>query len=294
MMMIVVFGLIVIPMLLSATGLQGLSLYGMNNVPSFFTGSGIEVMLTFGIVSAIGLMVGPFADQIFWQRSFSLRKPEVKKSFILGAAIFGGIPIMMAIPGLVGAGMGIIVPKAQVQMIGLITIQQLLPAWVLVPFVLILIAGLTSTMDSALCSISGTASRDIARRIKGEILTGDETVKASRIAMICLTIGGIFIANIPGLTILTLWLFYATFRVATLIPTCLSIISDKIHPKGIYYGLLASFLIGIPIYSYGGFMKVYPYDLIGSVLTLLLSGVITYVYSYWKLEGGKYDQVHSG
>lgn len=292
-MMIVIFGLLVIPMLLATTGFQGLNLYGINNVPSFFSGSGIEVMFTFGIISVIGLMAGPFADQMFWQRSFSLRKPEVKKSYILGAAIFGGIPILMAIPGLVGAGMGIVVPQSQVQMIGLITIQKLLPAWVLIPFVLLLIAGLTSTMDSALCSISGTASRDITRRVKGDLLNGEQTVKVSRVAMILLTISGIVIANIPGLTILTLWLFYATFRVATLIPTCMSILSDKIHPNGVYYGLLASFLIGIPIYSYGGFMKVYPYDLIGSVLTLVLSGTITYLYSKWKLRGETYGQVHS-
>jgi len=294
MMMIIVFGLLVIPMLLSATGLQGLDLYGMKNISGFFSNSGIEVMFTFGIVSAIGLIAGPFADQIFWQRTFSLKKPEVRKSYILGAAIFGGIPILMAVPGFVAAGMGITVPESQVQMIGLITIQKLLPGWVLIPFVLLLIAGLTSTMDSALCSISGTSSIDIARRVKGGILTDKETVKVSRIAMICLTVGGIIIANIQGLTILTLWLFYATFRVATLLPTCMSILSDKIHPNGVYYGLLASFIIGIPIYSYGGFMKVYPYDLIGSVLTLLLSGVITYVYSYWKLKGEKYEQIHSG
>lgn len=294
MLLIIVFALIVVPFLLiTVGGANGISLYGTKHIVGFFSEAGIGVMLTYGIINAIALISGPFADQMFWQRTFSVRKHEVKKSYLLGAVIFAGIPVIMAIPGLVGAGMGIVVPASQVQMIGLITIQQLLPTWVLIPFVLLLIAGLTSTMDSALCSISGTTSRDIVKRLKGGIATDEDTVKVSRIAMVLLTLGGIVIANIPGLTILTLWLFYATFRVATLIPTCMSIISEKIHPKGIYYGLLTSFLIGIPVYSYGGFMKVYPYDLIGSILTLLLSAIVTWIYSYWKLKGEKYEQVHS-
>lgn len=290
MILIFGFGLILIPWAISSAGGVGmLDWTGVKNVTGFFSNAGIEIMVTFGIINAIGLMAGPFGDQMFWQRAFSIKKNEVKKAFIVGGLIFGLVPLMMSMLGFLGAGMGLVLPGDASQYVNVVVIQKLLPAWCMIPFVVILLSGLTSTMDSALCSISSIGSIDIFKRFRGVLPGDDRCVRVSRAAMILLTVGGILIANIPGLTIITLWLFYGTFRAATLLPTAISIVTDKIHPNGVVYGLLFSFLVGIPIYAYGSFFKVFPYDLYGAIITVLSSGVIMVVYSRWKLRGEDRD-----
>jgi len=43
--------------------------------------------------------------------------------------------------------------------------------------------------------------------------------------------------------------------------------------------LLASICVGLPVFAYGNFNKVVPFIVAGSLLTVLLSGVITYITS---------------
>jgi Na+/proline symporter len=59
---------------------------------SLFSASGLEVFLSFGLPTAIGLIAGPFGDQNFWQRAFALNRKNIGKAFLLGAFFFGIVP----------------------------------------------------------------------------------------------------------------------------------------------------------------------------------------------------------
>src|SRR5690606_36123211 len=73
---------------------------------SLWDANGIEVFLGFGLVTAIGLAAGPFGDQSFWQRVFSVKEGGIGPAFRLGAASFALVPLSMGILGFMAAGAG--------------------------------------------------------------------------------------------------------------------------------------------------------------------------------------------
>ena len=202
------------------------------------------VAYSFGIAVTIGLLAGPFGDQSFWQRTFATKKKEIKKAFICSAIVFGVVPIFTGLIGFVAAGLGI---EGKPQLINIITAQMLLPTWVLLPFAFMLISGLVSTLDSALCSVSSLIGHDIAERQKVN------SMKYAKVGMVVLAISGLLIANIPDMKILYLFLFYGTLRASTLIPTVLTIIKGKLSEQGMFYGICLALFVGAPLMAYGNF-----------------------------------------
>lgn len=283
-MLIIVFvgGGIILWTVIEADGLNTV-LKGIGGVSRqynhFFNTDGIEVMVTFGIINAVGLLSGPFGDQTFWQRTFSIKKPSVKSSFFLGAFLFAIVPLAFSLLGFIASGLSLSIENPQ--LINIYTIQSLLPSWVLLPFVVVLLSGLLSTLDSNLCAISSILSVDFGERLYHKKLNAKETLNLSRISMIALAICGILIANIPKLTILYLFLFYGTLRATTLLPTILTILNTKIVERGVFFGLLLSFFLGIPLFILGKLLGSWQMELLGSLLTVLLSGITAWAYSYY-------------
>lgn len=253
-------------------GLGGIS----GNHTNLFDVHGIEVFLSFGLASTIGLMSGPFGDQSFWQRTFSMKEGTVKRTFVYGAFIFAIVPILMSLLGFVIAGNGIVVNNTQ--LVNLQAILTYLPQWTVIPFAFMILCGLSSTLDSCLASVASIAGHDIFERTKY-----DDTIKngifMSRIGMMLLAIVAVLIANIPNMQILYLFLFYATLRSTTLLPTIISLLSDRASESGVFYGIIASFLIGLPIFAYGNFQNVTVWIVVGSLASVLLSGIVTFAFS---------------
>jgi len=235
-----------------------------------------EVAYSFGIVVTIGLLAGPFGDQSFWQRTFATKKKEIKKAFICSALVFGIVPIFTGLIGFVAAGLGI---EGKPQLINIITAQMLLPTWVLLPFAFMLISGLVSTLDSALCSVSSLCGHDISNK-KTTITYSD--MDWAKIGMVLLAIGGLIIANIPDMKILYLFLFYGTLRASTLIPTVLTIIKGKLSEQGMFYGICLALFVGAPLMAYGNFGGGLHYKVAGAVFTVLSSGIVAWL---WTIYG---------
>ena len=248
---------------------DGLAGFG-RDYTSLFSGKGIEIFLGFGLPTAIGLISGPFGDQSFWQRAFAIKEKYIGRAFIVGALIFGTVPLSMGILGFLGAGIGY-----QAHDMGVLNfeiISRIFPAWVAVPFLFMIISGLLSTVDSNLCAVSSLTT-DIVR---------SNDLKKTKAAMILLLIAGIGIANIPGLTVTHLFLFYGTLRASTLLPTILTLKGVQLTPKGITSGIVAALVVGLPIFACGTILNSAPYKTIGSLTTVLLSGFVAIIIS--KLE----------
>lgn len=284
--MLVIFGVgaLIIPWAVSEGGGWEVVAKGFSGKTGTFTdlfsGDGWNVFLTFGIPVTIGLLSGPFGDQSFWQRSFAIKKDSVKGAFVLGAFFFGIVPLSIAMLGFLAAGMGFVPGNAS--QVNLEVILKLLPGWVAIPFVYLLLSGLVSTLDSNLSSISSLAGHDLHERKNGstaEWKDDPNVMRYSRIAMAVLVVGGIAIANIPGLTILYLFLFYGTLRASTLLPTVITLLKREVNEKGVFYGILTSMLVGLPIFAYGNLNKITGLIIAGSLFTVLASGIITLIAS---------------
>lgn len=182
-------------------GLSGIS----GDCTTLFSGKGVEIFLAFGLPTTIGLLSGPFGDQSFWQRVFAVKKEKLGRAFLLGAVLFAVVPLSMGILGFMGAGAGY-----QAQNLGIINfelIRHFFPSWAVLPFLFMIVSGLLSTVDSNLCAVSSLTT-DIA---------GGKDIRKTRSAMAVLLIAGILIANIPGITVTHLFLFYGTLRASTLL-----------------------------------------------------------------------------
>ncbi len=266
MLLILIACLVFVPWALNIdNGIQNL-MAGFTGVTreytSLFNTKGLEVFFAFGLPTAIGLIAGPFGDQCFWQRTFSIKKEKIGKSFMLGATLFGIVPLSMGILGFISAGSQFVFQDSSIVNFELIT--QLFPKWVVLPFLFMLISGLLSTVDSNLCAIASLTTD----------ITKSKDVKIPKIAMIILLIIGILIANIKNLSVTDLFLIYGTLRATTLIPTIMTLKNIKLNEKGIYFGIIASLVIGLPIFAYGTILNIALYKTIGSLITVITSGIV--------------------
>lgn len=246
--------------------IRGLEGYGGGCI-SLLSDKGIEIFLGFGLPTAIGLISGPFGDQSFWQRAFAIREKHIGRAYMVGALLFGIVPLSMGILGFLGAGSGY-----QVQDVGIINfeiISRMFPAWAAVPFLFMIISGLLSTVDSNLCAISSLTT-DIVR---------DHNLKKTKAAMLLLLLAGIAIANIPGLTVTHLFLFYGTLRASTLLPTILTLKGVNLASNGVTAGIIAALVVGLPIFACGTLFNSPACKTIGSLLTVLLSGLVAILIS---------------
>jgi Na+/proline symporter len=239
---------------------------GFGNI---FSRQGFEVFLSFGLPTAIGLIAGPFGDQNFWQRAFSIRKERIGRAFFGGALAFGIVPLSMGFLGFIARGSGFVPNNAGVVNLELVT--GLFPAWTVLPFVFMLISGLLSTVDSNLCAMASLTT-DITR---------SENIAVPRGAMLLNLALGILIANIPGMTITNLFLFYGTLRASTFAPTVMTLQGKRL--RWVAPGVMVSLLAGLPVFAWGTFANLPMAKVAGSLITLGASGAIA-------LTGGRHAE----
>lgn len=258
-------------------GLGGIS----GDFSSLFSDKGLEVFLSFGIPSTIGLLSGTFGDQMFWQRAFSVRRFNVKKMMILAGCVFAIVPISLGSFGFFAAGGGLEVADTQLTNVAAVT--AFLPKWFLYLFFLMILAGLISTVDSVLCAFSSVGGHDIIKRLheKG-IATNVKPLAFARMFMVVISALGVLVANLPGLTITTLWLIYGMFRASVMMPTVFATIGSKMYERGIFYGILLAWIIGWPIYIYASIEKITPIIVASSLFVVLVPAILSKC-----LKGGK-------
>ena len=288
MLWIVIVLLFGLPIMFSSAGPDAL-FNGLGGITgdfgSLFSATGIMVALSFGIPTTIGLLSGTFGDQMFWQRVFCVKADKVKRTMITAAFIFAVVPISLAVFGFFAAGTGLAISDTQLTNVG--AVMAFCPKWFLYLFFVLILSGLISTADSIICAVSSVAGHDVVKRLSMNekwhgriqkniflfILFANE-VRAARFAMIVVTIIAILIANIPGLTILYLFLLYGTLRSSVMLPTVFAILGKRMSERGLFYGILTSMIVGLPVFAYGTFTGNIPMIVFGSLFTILASGIM--------------------
>ncbi len=240
-----------------------------------FSGKGLDIFIGFGLPATIGLISGPFGDQCFWQRAFCVKKEHIGRAFFVGAILFSIVPLSMGILGFVGAGMEYVANDTGI--INFEVISELFPSWTVIPFLFMIVSGLLSTIDSNLCAVSSLTT-DIFKK---------QGLGKTKIAMVALLLLGIAVANMPGLTVTHLFLMYGTLRASTLLPTVFTLHGVNLKARGIVAGIISAFIIGLPIFAYGNINGIAAYKTAGSLITVLLSGIVAMAVS--RKWGGLYE-----
>lgn len=278
MVILLVISVGLVSMLLSTSGVESL-VNGINGVSgeyvSLFDAKGWHVFATFGLATVIGLMSAPFGDQALWQRAFAIKDPKVRRnSFIVGTGFFLVVPFCMAMVGMMAAGAGF--ETAQAGFVNLMYIIDQLPIWAVMLFGVMVLAGITSILDSKLSAMSSIAGHDIAIAIY-KTPSDAQSIMVGKASMVILAVAAVAIANIPGVTLVHLFLTYGALRASTLLPTMIVMLTGKsLNEAGVFYGIICSVLIGVPVLAYGAFTSQPWFTVIGASSAVLLSGVIAW------------------
>ena len=214
------------------------------------------VAYTFGITVTIGLMSGPVGDQQHWQRAFAFREGKEFHGYLLGAFIFATVPLTMSLLGFLAAGNHGVAPSVvagdvAAQQVGPEVIRTVLPSWGLFAFMVMILSGLASTGDSALCAGGSLVAVDLYKRYVNPHSSDEKALNVSRLAVLGMAVASVGIALIPGITILSLFLFYGTLRSSTLMPTLVILFRKKVAPWGIFWGVALAIGFGLPLYLIG-------------------------------------------
>lgn len=268
--LIYIIGLIILPLTWKAAGgLDAISagFHGIQNIGSIFDPG---VAFSFGIVTAIGLLAGSISDQSNWQRAFAIQEGKVVKAFIFGSILFGLVPIGLSTLGFLAANpaLNVVLPAGiDASMVGVQTVASLLPFWAVSLFVVMLLAGLSSALDAGLSAASSLWVTDVVKP-----KDDNEAIRSARYSMFGITILGLLVSlaavYIPNFGLKQLWWIFNTIAACIVVPTILSLYWDKLSEKGVFWGVLVSFIIGIPLFIYGNIIDK-PVWIVGASLFII-------------------------
>ena len=276
-LMVIGIGLVIVPICFSSGGGISTLYSGIGGVSGNYTSLFDPwVAFTMGIPMTLGLLAGPFSDQMFFQRAFAVKKEQAANTFLLGGALFAFVPIILSILGFIGAGMvregSLTVSDPQV--VGPLVIATLLPKTALYAFCLMAFAGLCSTMDSALCAVSSLISIDIYKRYLHQDATDREMVRFARLSMIVIAALGTGLALLQP-KLLWVFLIYGALASAGMFPVMLAITWKRVSAEGIFWGITLGVLLGTPISIYANVTE-NPYLIVtAAVLSTLISLITT-------------------
>jgi len=295
--LIVVGVVVVVPCAISAAGGWSAVNLGFGGVTGQYRNIfDPGVAFSFGIVTAIGLISGAISDQQYWQRAFAIKKSNLVPSFVFGAVMFGIVPIALSSLGFLAANsaLGIALPAGvDISLIGVAAVSHLLPPWAMGLFVVMLLSALYSTLDSGVVATSSlyvtdvvkysNREKEILEKIdRGTQLTSEEKsigekldnrgVKNSRKAMFWITVLGLLVAlaanYIPGFGLKHLWWIFNTVAACVVVPTILSLYWEKLDERGVFWGVMVAFVVGVPLFIYSNIIN-QPVWIVGSSLFII-------------------------
>lgn len=227
---------------------EGASIFGTSFSWGIFAG--------FGAAAFLGHMGGPWGDNSFYQRAFAIKKDSIIPSFVLASFIFIVIPISMGLLGFVAAGSGMQITNVGVT--NALVIQEFLPSIASILFMFLVFSGLVSILDSQFSSVANMSGHDIYLSKKKYFFFGEEKtttdelkspsirdIDFARYGMIALAIVGLIVANIPGMQLMYLFLFFAVLRASVWLPSMICLLKpDWITERGMFWGILICATIG--------------------------------------------------
>lgn len=305
MIMIIGVGILIIPWAVSSAGGWDIVEKGFGGLAKNTNIFEWNVVYSFGIVSSIGLIAGAISDQQYWQRSFAIKKEHLVKSFIWGGILFGIVPLSLSILGFLGANpdLGIQMPEGvELPMIGVAVVSKLLPAWATLLFIIMLMSGLSSTLDSGFAAGASLWAIDMVKLSKDEkavlrkeklninlsdeeiIIKNDldsKTPKRARYAMIGLALIGLVVAllveYIPNFGLDKLWWVFNAIASMAVVPTILSLFWDKLSAKGVLLGFIGSF-IGIVAFIWGNAINNIDLIVFSAIFIIVISLIMNLIF----------------
>jgi Na+/proline symporter len=268
--------LVVVPLAISRAGGFHVVQSGLGGVSGgHLSPLDAKVFLSFGVFVSINHLFALYADQMHWQRAFAIRAGEQSSTYRLAMLCFLVVPVGLSLLGFLAAGLarsGQLVVKNP-GLVGSEVIQNLLPGWAMAVFALVILCGLMSTLDSIVMALASIASVDLLRSPSDG--GGAKELRRIRIAMVVMSLLGLGLASVPGITILGMFLFYGMLRLAVATPTLAVIFDARVTARGLFSGVLLAVVVAVPVYLVGVAQGSLALKLGATLVAVLASGGVT-------------------
>ena len=221
----------------------------------------------FGITLAFGLLAATVADQTFWQKVWAIKGREVAPTFFWAGALFYPIPICLGMLGLVGIAFGLSTADigGDLAAVGPYIVSHIgLPLFLVILYVLAILAACYSTIDGASAALSSIVAVDVVKRYWPETREG-ALFLVTKLSML---LGGAAATAIvlSGIDFTTLVLTTYALKTSILLPLVLAILWPRTNTVGFVGGVVLAILIGMPIYETQG-------ELVGTLSIVAISGI---------------------
>jgi Na+/proline symporter len=232
----------------------------------------------FGITLAFGLLAATVADQTFWQKVWALRPNQVGRTFLWAGALFYPIPICLGMLGLVGLAYGLTPADVggDIVAVGPYIVSHIgLPMFLIIAYVLVILAACYSTIDGASSALSSIVAVDIMKRYAPKMAES----RLFYFTKLSIFAGGAVAAIIvlSGADFTSLVLTTYALKTSILLPLVLAILWPRTNTVGFVGGICLSILIGMPLREIYG-------ELIGTLSILGISAGVVLLAGMFKNE----------
>lgn len=232
------------------------------------------IAFAFGIPMTLGLLSGPFGDQMFFQRAFAVRRKDIARMFVVSGLLFGLVPILLCLFGFIAANPTFGISVSDPQMVAPLVIAHFLPRWALMLFTVMAFSALASTIDSAYCALSSLGAIDLYERYINPKPTQRQIVRVSRMVMVVTAVIGTGIALLQP-KLLWVFLIYGALASAGFLPTILSLCWSRVTASGAAWGVGLSLIIGIPLSIYANVTENETLIVVAAIVSVAIGGVVT-------------------
>lgn len=214
-----------------------------------------------------------FHSNVWWSRTFALRKGVGMKAYLLAGAAWLPIPIAAGFIALAGDSLGINIMRPD--MVGPLVAANILgPIGAIIVFI-VLFCSLASSIDAVLAAIADLITQDIYRKIF-KPHASDQQLKKFATYMILLVGFVAWLLCLPRIGTLASILFFAGPMVgSTIWPIATGLFWKKANAKGALWGMLLGSAFGLASYFYLGW---YTSSLVGAMVSMLTVVTCTYLF----------------
>jgi Na+/proline symporter len=118
---------------------------------------------------------------------------------------------------------------------------------------------------------------DIYRKYFNPDIFKTNVLRVARFSVLGISIAAVGVSLIPGITILSLFLFYGTLRSSTLMPTLIILFKRHVSARGVFWGMLLAMTFGLPVYLIGEFSGNIHLKVSANIGIILISFFIPFV-----------------
>lgn len=211
------------------------------NAPKLLSLGGNRAGAAFGVTLVIAILAANLFHQGFWQRIYACRGDAVvRRSFYASAVVVLPIVLLAGLFGLMAVGQD--VPPDRASVAFFVLALETMPTWGLLVLLVLALALVMSSMDTALNGIASTVTTDLARLWPG--MAAGRLLRSSRLLTAATAVPAVLIAAL-GQSVLYLFLIADLVCAAAMVPVFYGLYARRFTGTGALVSSLAGLVAGV-------------------------------------------------